>query len=43
MITWDENKRQSNLAKHGIDFVGAETIFDHRMVTREDTRAAYGE
>jgi hypothetical protein len=43
MITWDESKRQANLAKHGIDFAEAETIFDHRMVTREDTRAAYGE
>ena len=38
MITWDENKRQKNIAKHGIDFVGAEVIFDHPMVTREDER-----
>lgn len=36
MVTWDENKRQKNIAKHGIDFVGAEVIFDHPMVTRED-------
>ncbi len=43
MMTWDETKRQTNIAKHGIDFVGAETIFDHPMVTREDDRASYGE
>jgi uncharacterized DUF497 family protein len=43
MITWDEAKRQTNIAKHGIDFVGAEVIFDHPMVTREDERAHYGE
>ena len=38
MITWDENKRQRNLVKHGIDFVGCEMIFDHPMLTREDDR-----
>lgn len=24
---WDENKRRSNLSKHGIDFVRAASIF----------------
>jgi uncharacterized DUF497 family protein len=24
---WDENKRQSNVAKHGIDFVDAKEVF----------------
>lgn len=43
MITWDEAKRQTNIAKHGINFVGAEAIFDHPMVTREDDRVHYGE
>lgn len=43
MITWDEAKRQTNIAKHGIDFVGTETILDHPMVTREDDGASYGE
>ena len=38
MITWDENKRRTNIAKHGIDFNGAETIFDYPMLTREDER-----
>jgi uncharacterized protein len=28
LITWDEPKRLSNLAKHGIDFAEFETAFD---------------
>jgi hypothetical protein len=43
MITWDEDKRRNNIAKHGIDFVGAEVILDHPMLTREDDREYYGE
>ncbi|ETX03916.1 BrnT family toxin [Candidatus Entotheonella palauensis] len=43
MITWDESKRQMNISKHGIDFIGAEVIFDFPMVTREDDREPYGE
>jgi hypothetical protein len=43
MITWDENKRQRNIVKHGIDFIGAEAIFDEFMFTREDNRESYGE
>ena len=43
MIVWDETKRQRNLAKHGIDFVGAEAIFDDFMLVFEDDREAYGE
>ncbi len=43
MITWDEDKRLKNIAKHGIDFVGAEVILDHPMLTREDDREHYGE
>jgi uncharacterized protein len=27
---WDENKRQSNVAKHGIDFLKASLWFDGR-------------
>ena len=26
-FAWDENKRRSNVAKHGIDFVDAEDVF----------------
>lgn len=43
MVTWDEPKRQANLAKHGLDFVGAEDIFDAFMLVFEDDRVAYGE
>ena len=27
---WDENKRLSNIAKHGIDFARAQALFDGR-------------
>jgi uncharacterized DUF497 family protein len=43
MPTWDEVKRQSNLKKHGIDFVGSEAIFDGPVVVLEDIRQRYGE
>ena len=29
---WDEAKRRQNLAKHGIDFVDAQELFDGRPV-----------
>ncbi|MEM7593455.1 MAG: BrnT family toxin [Cyanobacteria bacterium P01_A01_bin.83] len=41
---WDENKNRSNIAKHGIDFEQAKTIFeDPNLLTYEDTRFNYGE
>jgi len=40
---WDENKRQSNLRKHGIDFVRAAAIFENPILEREDNRYDYGE
>jgi uncharacterized DUF497 family protein len=40
---WDEEKRAANLRKHGIDFVGVETVFDGYTVTMEDDRWSYGE
>mgnify|MGYP000873694971 CR=1 FL=1 len=43
MITWDEPKRRENLRKHGFDFVGCDTVFDHPVVAWEDDREAYGE
>ena len=42
-IEWDEEKRQENIRKHGLDFVGAEAIFDGDTLTIEDTRRDYGE
>lgn len=43
IYTWDENKRQSNLVKHGLDFADAEKIFFGPVVLFEDTRNDYGE
>lgn len=43
MATWDEGKRQLNLKDHGIDFADLEGFFDGDLLTREDTRADYGE
>jgi uncharacterized protein len=43
MPTWDERKRRRNLRLHGLDFFGADAIWDHFTVSREDTRDAYGE
>jgi uncharacterized DUF497 family protein len=31
-FSWDEDKRISNLKKHGIDFIDAEALFDGRPV-----------
>ena len=43
MPTWDESKRRSNVKNHGLDFEGAEAIWDNFTVTREDIRERYGE
>lgn len=40
---WDEAKRQSNLDKHGLDFVDVEQVFDGETVTILDDRFDYGE
>lgn len=40
---WDENKRQSNLRKHGIDFQEACEIFTNPLLRRIDDRFDYGE
>ena len=40
---WDENKRQSNLSKHGFDFIDASSVFAGATFTYEDDRFAYGE
>ncbi|WP_238393426.1 BrnT family toxin [Myxacorys almedinensis] len=42
-FTWDENKRQSNLVKHGFDFVDASQVFAGATLTFADDRFAYGE
>ncbi|NJL83329.1 MAG: BrnT family toxin [Chloroflexaceae bacterium] len=40
---WDEQKRQSNLRKHQLDFTVASQIFEGPIVERQDLRYNYGE
>ncbi|ELS05609.1 hypothetical protein Xen7305DRAFT_00053570 [Xenococcus sp. PCC 7305] len=41
---WNENKNQSNITKHGIDFQQATKIFDDpNLLTYEDRRFSHGE
>ena len=40
---WDETKRQSNLQKHGLDFVEAGQVFVGETTTILDDRFDYGE
>jgi uncharacterized DUF497 family protein len=40
---WDERKRQSNLAKHGVDFADLEPLFGGDTVTVLDDRFDYSE
>ena len=39
--TWDENKRQINLQKHGLDFADADCVMDSRY--RLDVRVIRGD
>ncbi|MBF2057933.1 MAG: BrnT family toxin [Cyanobacterium sp. T60_A2020_053] len=43
IVHWDENKHSINIAKHRIDFIDAQRIFDYDTVTIEDNRFNYGE
>ena len=40
---WDENKRLSNIDKHGIDFEDARKIFNGITLTFQDNRFDYKE
>lgn len=40
---WDEDKRLTNIRKHGIDFADAPAVFEGDAVTMEDDRFDYGE
>ncbi len=42
-FTWDEEKRQTNIEKHGIDFAEVPPMFDGSVFTIEDLRFDYGE
>jgi len=43
VVTWDDRKREANLRQHGLDFDGCDAVFDHPVVTVEDSRFVYGE
>lgn len=40
---WDEAKRQSNLEKHGVDFIDAALVLADAPLILEDKRRDYGE
>ena len=40
---WDEEKRQNNVSKHGLDFADAWEVFEGPMLTGLDQRENYGE
>ncbi len=40
---WDEAKRASNIAKHGIDFEEVRSFGWDKALIRQDTRQDYGE
>ena len=40
---WDEAKRQSNLRRHGVDFIDMYPLFDGDISERIDDRFDYGE
>ena len=42
-VVWDETKRQSNISKHGLDFVDVEQLFSGITYTMEDKRFSYRE
>ena len=42
-IIWDDDKRRTNIQKHGFDFADAATLLDSLTYTFEDARIAYGE
>ena len=43
MFEWDEEKRQQNLLKHGVDLLYAAVILEGDVVTMVDDRKDYGE
>ena len=40
---WDEEKREANIVKHGVDFYRAVKIFTNPVLERLDDREDYGE
>jgi len=42
-LEWDEEKRRTNIQKHGLDFADASEIFAAPMLIALDDRMDYGE
>ena len=42
-FSWDEQKRRTNIVRHGIDFVDAAAVFETETHTKLDNRFDYGE
>jgi uncharacterized DUF497 family protein len=40
---WDQNKNNTNIKKHGIDFIDAIEIFQHPLLASIDRKKNYGE
>ena len=40
---WDENKRRTNIKRHGFDFVDMQEIFENGTCSFPDDRFDYGE
>jgi len=40
---WDDEKREANIRKHGIDFEDVKDLFNHPMMTLPDNHENYGE
>ena len=40
---WDEQKREANIDRHGVDFRIAALIFENPVIEALDTREVYGE
>ncbi len=40
---WDKRKNSINIEKHGIDFHDAESVFQSKRLSIEDSREEYGE
>ena len=43
LFDWDQAKEKANIAKHGVGFEMAKTIFEGPVLTWTDDRLAYGE
>jgi len=42
-FTWDDDKNQENLRRHGLDFADARQVFESPLLARLNYREEYGE